>query len=156
MSARSRTALSNRRTCKADGAPAAAVDASVSQPHLAVTTRPKYRQTLAVLEVFATAPVTGAAIGGVLAHRCPDATPATWNRHLATVRSFTRYCQRNGLLHIDGDTVLDRRAEKHDQTRSIPLASLERPWERRDVALRERTLGGCCTRRRHAPTRCCA
>ena len=122
-----------------------------------MTTRAKYRQTLAVLEVeLATAPVTGAAIGGVLAQRCPDAAPATWNRHLATVRSFARYCQRNGLLDIDGDIVLDRRAEKHDQTRSIPLASLERPWERRDVALREHTLGGCCTRRRHAPTRCCA
>jgi hypothetical protein len=44
------------------------------QPDLAVTTRAKYRQTLAVLEVeLATAPVTGAAIGGVLAQRCPDA-----------------------------------------------------------------------------------
>ena len=157
MSARSRTALSLVEPAKADGALAAAVDAFLSQPDLAVTTRAKYRQTLAVLEVeLATAPVTGAAIGGVLAQRCPDAAPATWNRHLATVRSFARYCQRNGLLDIDGDIVLDRRAEKHDQTRSIPLASLERPWERRDVALRERTLGGCCTRRRHAPTRCCA
>jgi hypothetical protein len=92
------------------------------------------------LEVeLATAPVT-AAIGGVLAQRWRDAAPATWNRHLATVRSFARYWQRNGLLDIDGDIVLDRRAEKHDQTRSIPLASLERLWERHDVALRERTL----------------
>ena len=155
MSARSRTALSLVEPAKADGALAAAVDAFLSQPDLAVTTRAKYRQTLAVLEVeLATAPVTGAAIGGVLAQRRPDASPATWNRHLATVRSFARYCQRNGLL--DGDIVLDRRAEKHDQTRSIPLASLQRPWEHRDVALRERTLGGCFTRRRHAPTRCCA
>jgi len=142
MSARSRTALSLVEPAKADGALAAAVDAFLSQPDLAVTTRAKYRQTLAVLEVeLATAPVTGAAIGGVLAQRCRDAAPATWNRHLATVRSFARYCQRNGLLDIDGDIVLDRRAENHDQTRSIPLASLERPWERRDVALRERTLG---------------
>jgi hypothetical protein len=112
-----------------------------------VTTRAKYRQTLAVLEVeLATAPVTGAAIGGVLAQRCRDAARATWNRHLATVRSFARYCQRDGLLDIDGDIVLDRRAEKHDQTRSIPLSSLERPWERRDVALRERTLGAAAVR----------
>jgi integrase len=142
MSARSRTALSLVEPAKADGALAAAVDAFLSQPDLAVTTRAKYRQTLAVLEVeLATAPVTGAAIGGVLAQRCRDAAPATWNRHLATVRSFARCCQRDGLLDIDGDIVLDRRAEKHDQTRSIPLASLERPWERRDLALRERTLG---------------
>jgi integrase len=33
-----------------------------------------------------------------------------------------------------------REAEKHDHTRSIPLASLERLWERRDIDLRERTL----------------
>jgi integrase len=45
-----------------------------------------------------------------------------------------------GPLEIDGDIVLDRRSEKHDQTRSMSLASLERPWERRDAALRERTL----------------
>ena len=142
MSARSRTALSLVEPANADGALAAAVDAFLSQPDLAVTRRAKYRQTLAVLEVeLATAPVTGAAIGGVLAQRCPDAAPATWNRNLATVRSFARYCQRNGLLDIDGDIVRDRRAEKHDQTRSIPLASLERPWERREVALRECTLG---------------
>ncbi len=30
--------------------------------------------------------------------------------------------------------------EKHDHTRSIALASLERLWERRDIELRERTL----------------
>lgn len=122
-----------------------------------MTTRAKYRQRLAVLEVeLATAPVTGAAIGGVLAQGCRDAAPATWNRHLATVRSFARYCQRNGLLDISGDIVLDRRTEKHDQTRSIPLASLERPWERHEVALRVHTLGRLLYERRHAPTRCCA
>ena len=110
-----------------------------------------------MLEVeLATAPVTGAAIGGVLAQGCRDAAPATWNRHLATVRSFARYCQRNGLLDISGDIVLDRRTEKHDQTRSIPLASLERPWERHEVALRVHTLGRLLYERRHAPTRCCA
>lgn len=141
MSARSRTALNLVEPPKAEGALAAAVDAFLSQPDLAVTTRAKYRQTLAVLEVeLGTAPLTGAAIGGVLVQRWRDAAPATWNRNLATVRSFARYCQCNGLLDIDGDIVLDRRAEKHDQTRSIPLATLERLWERRDIALRERTL----------------
>jgi site-specific recombinase XerD len=62
------------------------------------------------------------------------------NRHVATVRSFARYGARTGLLEIDGDIDLLRRTEKHDHTRSIPHASLERLWERRDIALRERTL----------------
>jgi integrase len=67
-------------------------------------------------------------------------SPATWNRHVATVRSFARYCERTRILEIGGDVELQRRAEKHDHTRSIPSASLERLWERRDIDLRERTL----------------
>lgn len=99
-----------------------------------MTTRAKYRQTLAVLEPSsATAPVTGAGIGGVVAQHWHHAAPATWNRHLATVRSLARYCERTELLDIKGEIALDRRAEKHDQTRSIALASLERLWERRDT-----------------------
>lgn len=119
----------------------AAVVAFLSQPDLAPTTRAKYRQTLAVLEEdLGAAPVTGAAIGAVIVQRWHRASPATWNRQLATMRSFAGYCQRTGLLDIDGEIGLPRRADKQDHTRSIPLASLERLWERRDVALRERTL----------------
>jgi len=119
---------------------AVAVDAFLSQPDLAATTRAKYRQTLTVVEAeLGASAVTGAAITGVVAPRWHHASPATWNRHVATVRSFARYCQRTGLLEIDGEITLDRRAEKHDHTRSIPVASLERLWERRDIALRERT-----------------
>jgi integrase/recombinase XerC/integrase/recombinase XerD len=51
-----------------------------------------------------------------------------------------RYCARTRILEVDGDVELRRRAEKHDHTRSIALASLERLWERRDIDLRERTL----------------
>ena len=42
--------------------------------------------------------------------------------------------------HRRGRRVAGRRAEQHDHTRSIPAASLERLWERRDINLRERTL----------------
>ena len=120
---------------------AAAVDAFLSQPDLAPGTRAKYRQTLAVVEdELGDAPVTGASLAGVIAQRWYGASPATWNRHLATVRSLARYCLRTGLLEIDGEFGLQRRAETHDHTRSIPLATLERLWERRDIDLRERTL----------------
>ena len=105
----------------------------------------KYRQTLTVLEdELGDAPVTGAGLAGVVAQRWHHSSPATWNRHVATVRSFARYCQRTRILAIDGDVELQRRAEKHDHTRSIALASLERLWERRDIALRERTLWRLC------------
>jgi hypothetical protein len=53
------------------------------------------------------------------------------------VRALLRATQ---TLEIDGDGELQRRAEEHDHTRSVPLASLERLWERRDIDLRERTL----------------
>ena len=79
-------------------------------------------------------------MAGVVAQRWHHASPATWNRHVATVRSFARYCERTRILGIDDDVELQRRVEKHDHTRSIALASLERLWERRDVHLRERTL----------------
>jgi len=120
---------------------AAAIDAFLSQPDLASTTRAKYHQTLTVVEdKRGDAPVTGADLAGVVAQRWHHASPATWNRHAATVRSFARYCQRTRILAISGDVELQRRAEKHDHTRSIALASLERLWERRDIDLRERTL----------------
>lgn len=106
---------------------AAAIDAFLSQPDLASTTRAKYRQTLTVLEdELGDAPVTGAGLAGVVEQRWHHASPATWNRHVATVRSFVRYCQRTEILAIDGDVELQRRAEKHDHTRSIALARLER------------------------------
>lgn len=157
MSARSRTAPSLVEPAKADGALAAAVDAFLSQPDLAVTTRPKYRQMLAVLEVeLATAPVTSAAIGGVLAQRCPDAAPATWNRHLATVRSFARYCQRNGPAghrrrHRPGPACGEARPDAQHPA-GEPRAAVGTSRGRAARAHAGRLLH----RRRHAPTRCCA
>jgi integrase len=119
----------------------AAIDAFLSQPDLAPTTRAKYRQTLTVVEdELGDAPATDPGLAGVVEQRWHHTSPATWNRHVATVRSFARYCERTRILQVDGDVELRRRAEKHDHTRSIALASLERLWERRDIDLRERTL----------------
>ena len=65
---------------------AAAIDAFLSQPGLAPTTRAKYRQTLTVVQdALGDAPVTGAGLAGVVAQRWHHASPATWNRHVATV-----------------------------------------------------------------------
>jgi len=137
--ARSRPAL--RLTVASGVDLAAAIDAFLSQPDLASTTRAKYRQTLTILEdELGDAPATGPGLAGVVEQRWHHASPATWNRHVATVRSFARYCARTRILAIDGDVELQRRAEKHDHTPSIPMASLERLWERRDIDLRERTL----------------
>ena len=70
-------------------------------------------------EELGDAPITGAALAGVVAQRWHHASPATWNRHVATVRSFA-------LLHAHpdpehrGDVELQRRAEKHDTPAASP------------------------------------
>jgi hypothetical protein len=87
--ARSRPAL---RLAVASGVDlAAAIDAFLSQPDLAPTTRAKYRQTLAVLEdELADAPMTGAGLAGVVAQRWHHASPATWNRHVGVSTTSSR------------------------------------------------------------------
>jgi hypothetical protein len=66
--ARSRRAL---RLAVASGVDlAAAIDAFLSQPDLAATTRAKHRQTLSVVEdELGDAPVTGAGLAGVVAQQ---------------------------------------------------------------------------------------
>jgi integrase len=66
--------------------------------------------------------------------------PATWNRHVATARSFVAFCQRQGWLDADATVRVDRRREPADRSRAIPYAQLERLWRRDDVAVREKAL----------------
>jgi site-specific recombinase XerD len=51
---------------------------------------------------------------------------ATWNRHVATLRSFTAFARRRGWLTTDPASVLERRSEPADRTKAIAAASLER------------------------------
>ncbi len=121
-----------------------AVDAFVSQPDLAPTTERSYRQTLAVV-VAALGPALR--IGGleparlqeVLEQRWGKAAPATWNRQVATLRSFLSYCRRRSWL-AEATLEAKRRREHEDRTRSIPAVELERLWRREDVALRDKAL----------------
>jgi hypothetical protein len=48
--------------------------------------------------------------------------PATWNRHVATVRSFIGYCRRRRWLVDDLTVDLERRPEPADRTNTIPLS----------------------------------
>lgn len=121
-----------------------AVDAFVSQPDLAPTTQRSYRQTLAVLvgelgANEAVAQLRPAQFQAVLERRWSGAAPATWNRQLATLRSFLAYCRRRSWL-TDTQLEASRRREHEDRTRSIPAVELERLWRREDVALRDKTL----------------
>lgn len=66
--------------------------------------------------------------------------PTTWNRHVATVRSFAAWCERHGLSTEPFAEALDRRREPADRTKAIPYAKLDRLWRREDVAVREKVL----------------
>jgi len=52
--------------------------------------------------------------------------PATWNRHVATVRSFLGFCQGRRWLAEGIAIDLERRPEPADSPKAIPLAELER------------------------------
>ena len=66
--------------------------------------------------------------------------PATWNRHVATIRSFLGFCQGRRWLAEGIAIDLERRPEPADSTKAIPLAELERLWRREDVKVREKAL----------------
>lgn len=66
--------------------------------------------------------------------------PATWNWHVATLRSFTAFCRRTGWLQVDLCAGRERRPEKADHTKAVGDTSLERLFRREDVPIREKCL----------------
>jgi integrase len=66
--------------------------------------------------------------------------PATWNRHVATVRSFLGFCRRRRWLVDDLTIDLERQPEPADRTKAIPLPELERLWRRDNVGVRDKAL----------------
>jgi len=122
----------------------AAVDAFLSQPRPATTVR-TYRGTLDRLsgELGRESSLAGIAdeeLAAAAFRLWGTLAPRTWNRHLATIRSFLSWCRRQGWPVGDLALRADRRAVPDDETRAIPLPELERLWERSDIPLRERTL----------------
>jgi integrase len=66
--------------------------------------------------------------------------PRTWNRQVATVRSWLSWCRRTGWPVGDLTLRVDRRQPPDDETKAILFGELERLWSRRDIPLRERAL----------------
>jgi site-specific recombinase XerD len=136
-----------------------AVDAFLAQPDLAATTVRSYRITLDRLagelgSGHRLRSVTGDELDATLRRLWSRRAPATWNRQVATVRSFLRFCHRQGWLSAEVQLGAVRRREHADRTRSVPLAGLERLWRRSDVAVREKATWSGCSSRRARPG-CC-
>jgi integrase len=122
-----------------------ATAAFLAQPDLAASTRRSYQQTLSRLEreLGADQPLTTITVQQItaaVAAAWGGRTPATWNRHVATVRSFLGFCRRRRWLSDDLPVDLQRRREPADRTKAIPLVELERLWRRDDLVVREKAL----------------
>jgi len=123
----------------------AAVDAFLARADLAVSSRRSYAQTLNRLALDlgsagALGGVDADALDAALQRAWGGCAPATWNRHVATARSFVAFCRRRGWLAGDVAVGVERRREPADRTRSIPYRQLERLWRRDDIAVREKAL----------------
>jgi site-specific recombinase XerD len=146
-----------------------AVDAFLARGDLAAFSRRSYAQTLNRLAVGvgggrALSTFDAVVLDGAVQAAWGACAPATWNRHVATVRSFVAFCRRRGWMGADVAVGVDRRREPADRTRAIPYAQLERLWRRSDIAVREKALwrhalrdggarvgGAVARRRRHRP-----
>ncbi len=123
-----------------------AVDAFLAQPDLAASSRRSYEQTLGRLRDALGAELrlellTADDVAAVVHDTWGRGVAArTWNRHVATVRSFARRCQSEGWLARPVDAGLARRRELPDRTKAIPYAKLDQLWRRDDVAVREKAL----------------
>src|SRR5512132_1291388 len=123
----------------------AAAAAFLAQPSLARSTRRSYAQTLTrlVRELGGDRPLsmlTVEAITVAVTTAWGGRAPATWNRQVATIRSFLAFCRRRRWLVEDLTVDLERRPEPADRTKAISLPELERLWRREDLAVREKAL----------------
>ena len=124
---------------------AAAAAAFLAQPSLARSTHCSYDQTLTRLvgelgsdRLLSTLTVEAVTLAVTTAWG--GRAPATWNRQVATVRSFLGFCRRRRWLVEDLTVDLERRPEPADRTKAIPIPELERLWRREDIGVREKAL----------------
>jgi integrase len=121
-----------------------AVDAFLAQPRAATTHR-TYSRTLEWLagQLGRDRPLralTDPELAEAVERLWGQRAPRTWNRQVATVRSFLAWCRRSGWPVGDLTLRVDRRAVADDDTKAIALPELERLWGRSDIPLRERAL----------------
>lgn len=122
---------------------AEAAEAFLARP-MPDTTRRSYTQTMNRLsQAHGDLPLSALDSGIIdqLIHAAwGDCAPATWNRHVATLRSFSAHARKRGWIAENPTTMLERRREPEDRTKAIPEASLERLFRRTDGSVREKCL----------------
>ena len=84
--------------------------------------------------------LTPRSLGQALALAYPTASPASWNRHVATLRSFAAFARRQGWLEEDPTAAIERRRVPEDHSRALSRADLDRLLTHRDASVRDRCL----------------
>jgi len=89
--------------------------------------------------------ITGDKLQRHLDQRYAEVTPATYNRQVATLRSFFAWAKRQRLTTEDPTEALERRKERRtarqaSTDRAIPYSELEALWGRKEIPLREKLL----------------
>lgn len=112
---------------------------------LAAGTRRVYRLTLIAVEArldlgVPLSELSSDALETAVQEAFGSSAPATWNRVVATVRSFVSYAASHGYLDGQLATTLPRRREVVDHARALGRTELDGLFARRDVPLRERCL----------------
>ncbi|MGB6164261.1 MAG: site-specific integrase [Pseudonocardiaceae bacterium] len=72
--------------------------------------------------------------------RWDQRAPATWNKHLAALRSLAGYALRQEWIHTDPTRHLERRKTTSRGDKTIPAARLDKLFTDDRAALRERVL----------------
>lgn len=70
----------------------------------------------------------------------PSASPAAWNRHVATLRSFSTWCARQGWMTRDPTGLLEGRHVPVDHDRAMSRQRVEQILTHRDLVVRDRCL----------------
>ncbi|WP_207921471.1 site-specific integrase [Micromonospora sp. KC721] len=123
-----------------------AVDRFLASAHCRVpTTRRSYGSVLDRLADHVGADrylgdVTGDELADTLTALWGQSAASTWNQRRAAIANWSAWCTRNGYPAPDLPAAAERQTERHDATRSIDRAAIERLLTRRDVPLREKTL----------------
>jgi len=121
-----------------------AVDRFLAERDLAPGTRRVYRLTLdRIGEHLGNAPVgsvTDHDLAQALAKAYPTASPAAWNRHVATVRSFMAWCTRQGWVAQDPTGLLERRHVPIDHDRALSRQRVEQILTDRHLTVRDRCM----------------
>ncbi|MGI8757486.1 MAG: tyrosine-type recombinase/integrase [Acidimicrobiales bacterium] len=122
----------------------------LAERDLAPTSRRVYAHTLGAMAEYVgpglpITMVTGDMVRDHLGQRYATVTPATFNRQVATLRSFFAWASRQRLVAEDPTEALERRKERRtarqaEGQRAIAYGDLEALWGRKDIALREKLL----------------